>query len=381
MLYCSIAEEMWKELVERFGQPNKAKLFQVKKEMSGISQGDSDIATYYTRAKRIWDEYAVVNDMPRCTCNKCECGINTKLMKYIQEQNMIHFLMGLNESYTSVRGNLLMMNPLPSLGQTYSLLIQEEMQRQVNTTTHFLSDSASSFSAGTQKQSYPRKPDGRRNSQIFCHHCKRQGHTIDKCYKIHGYPNKQLQSFKQKGVRFANSTWVDGEISTEIPKPTTGIGPNHSSIQSPQSITLPGLDPDQSRQLLQFLAGLHASKQPQGSSPPGFSTAYMAGMNPGLLQNITFANTVCCTCKLDGKIWIVDSGASDHMVFDKNLLYNIRTLKIPTLITLPNGNKVKVSQVEDLKIGSNLILHHALFVPFFQFDHLSVKRLSVQLKC
>jgi len=69
VLYCNTAAEMWGELVERFGQSNKARLFQVKKELSGISQGDSDIASYYTRAKRTWDEFAAVDDIPRCTCN------------------------------------------------------------------------------------------------------------------------------------------------------------------------------------------------------------------------------------------------------------------------------------------------------------------------
>jgi len=117
---------MWGELVERFGQSNKAKLFQVKKELSGISQGDADIALCYTRAKGIWVEFAAVDDIPRCTCGKCECGVHTALVKYTQEQNMIHFLVGLNDSYTSVRDSLLMMSPLPCLGQTYSLLIQEE---------------------------------------------------------------------------------------------------------------------------------------------------------------------------------------------------------------------------------------------------------------
>ena len=69
------------------------------------------------------------------------------------------------------------------------------------------------------------------------------------------------------------------------------------------------------------------------------------------------------------------------MVFDNNLLHNIRSLEVPILITLPNGNKVKVSQFGDLKIGSNLVLKHALLVPFFRFNLLSVKRLSEQLKC
>ena len=123
ILYCNTAAEMWQELGERFGQSNQAKLFQVKKELSAISQGDSDIASYYTRAKKIWDEFALVDDMPKCTCKKCECGINAALGKYTQRQNLIHFLMGLNDTYTSVRGSLLMLDPLPSLDQTYSLLI------------------------------------------------------------------------------------------------------------------------------------------------------------------------------------------------------------------------------------------------------------------
>ena len=64
------------------------------------------------------------------------------------------------------------------------------------------------------------------------------------------------------------------------------------------------------------------------------------------------------------------------MIHDKTLLHNIRSLEVPILITLPNGNKVKVCQYGDLKIGKNLLLQHALFVPYFQFNLLSVKRLS-----
>ena len=41
------------------------------------------------------------------------------------------FLMGLNETYTTVRGQILLMNPIPSLGKVFSLLIQDEKQRKV----------------------------------------------------------------------------------------------------------------------------------------------------------------------------------------------------------------------------------------------------------
>ena len=116
----------------------------------------------------------------------------------------------------------------------------------------------------------------------------------------------------------------------------------------------------------------------ESSSSQGFSYTHMAGITP--FQFVTSANTIYCICKLEGNVWIVDSGASDHMVFDKSLLNNLRVLATPILITLPNGNKLKVSHFGDLKIGKNLTLHHTLYVPYFHFNLLSVKRLSEQFK-
>ena len=51
--------------------------------------------------------------------------------------------MGLNDDYNTIRGNILMMNPLPSIDQVYSMLIQEDKQREIKSSGHFLADSAS----------------------------------------------------------------------------------------------------------------------------------------------------------------------------------------------------------------------------------------------
>ena len=40
-------------------------------------------------------------------------------------------LMGLNESFAQVQGQILLRDPLPSLNKVYSLLIQEEKQRSI----------------------------------------------------------------------------------------------------------------------------------------------------------------------------------------------------------------------------------------------------------
>lgn len=192
MLYFDTTHGLWNDLVERFGQSNKGRPFQVQKDVSCLTQGDLDIANYFTKAKQLWDESNAVSAMPLCTCAKCECGVNGKLMKYTEEQRLIQFLMGLNSSYTAVRGNILMMSPLPNLSQAYSHLVQEERQRQVRTEAQFLTENASfsirSNPGANTKPPFQRKSDGKR-SQLYCDHCKRSGHTIDKCYKIHGYPD------------------------------------------------------------------------------------------------------------------------------------------------------------------------------------------------
>ena len=43
----------------------------------------------------------------------------------------MQFLMGLNESYNQIRGQILLIDPLPSINKVYSLLIQDESQRSI----------------------------------------------------------------------------------------------------------------------------------------------------------------------------------------------------------------------------------------------------------
>lgn len=173
VLYNNSAKDMWTELLERFGQSIKAKVFQVQKDLSCIFQEEVDISTYFTRAKKPWDELTSINGISQCTCGKCSCEINTKLFDYAQEQKLLQFLMGLNESYVHTRGNILMMKPFPSLGQVYSILVQEEQQRQSKATSSISSNgislAAQDFSTTTiqERQNYlpnnQRKPEGKKS--------------------------------------------------------------------------------------------------------------------------------------------------------------------------------------------------------------------------
>nr|XP_033515187.1 uncharacterized protein LOC117279716 [Nicotiana tomentosiformis] len=70
-----------------------------------------------------------------------------------------------------------------------------------------------------------------------------------------------------------------------------------------------------------------------------------------------------------------DSGAIDHMTFDKNLLINITDLPILILVTLPNGYKVKVTSTGTVHINSLVTLSKVLYLPTFKYNLIFVYKL------
>lgn len=65
------------------------------------------------------------------------------MYKAEQDRRLIQFLMGLNEVYTVVRGSIPMMIPLPNVAQAFSLLVQDEKQREIKPSNQMLLESAS----------------------------------------------------------------------------------------------------------------------------------------------------------------------------------------------------------------------------------------------
>ncbi|XP_070047366.1 uncharacterized protein [Nicotiana tomentosiformis] len=120
--YANNVIELWRELEDRYVQTNGARLYQIQKEINDLSQGVLDITSYYTKLKKLWEELNTLSKKTHCICT-CTCGAKENMHKAEQDKRLIQFLMGLNEVYTIVRGSILMMNPLPTLAQAFSLLI------------------------------------------------------------------------------------------------------------------------------------------------------------------------------------------------------------------------------------------------------------------
>ncbi|XP_019259440.1 PREDICTED: uncharacterized protein LOC109237572 [Nicotiana attenuata] len=194
--YVSNSAELWRELEDRYDQTNGAKLYQIQKEINDLAQGSLDITAYYTRMKRLWEELSTLSAKSQCSCN-CTCGAKETMHKAEQDRRLIQFLMGLNEVYTIVRGSILMMKPLPSMAQAFSLLVQEEKQREFKPNNHLnLNSTSLHVNANPQHQGSFGTRSFRTNYTVnngnkgrpFCDYCKKPGHTKEKCYKLHGYP-------------------------------------------------------------------------------------------------------------------------------------------------------------------------------------------------
>ncbi|KAH0698601.1 hypothetical protein KY284_012816 [Solanum tuberosum] len=200
-----LARQWQSELEERYGKADGARIFELKKELAHISQGSLDIPSYFNKIKQLWDEIASISVRRAKICN---CGAKGLYQEDEDEQKLYQFLMGLNDTY-----------------------------RTVSAPSHFPS-SSTSFNVGvTQQPSYSsRKP----------------GHTIDKCYKLHGFP----PGFKFTKNLGSRKTAAHVEVESLSASPLSSEATDGG---------LYGLTSDQHSQLLLLLKQTHIS--PTTSSP------------------------------------------------------------------------------------------------------------------
>ena len=97
-------------------------------------------------------------------------------------------------------------------------------------------------------------------------------------------------------------------------------------------------------------------------------------------SSIDFGNPSCECFKSSVDLWIIDSGASNHITFKKSSLTNIQTMSYPMLVSLPNGYKVKVIEFGDVVITSGIVLHNVLYVPSFKYNLVPVHSLTLSTK-
>ncbi|XP_075091495.1 uncharacterized protein LOC142171704 [Nicotiana tabacum] len=120
IVYASNARAVWEDLRERFDKVNRMRIYQLHREIATISQGTDSISTYFTKLKKLWGVFDTIVPPPSFVKDYVEL---------LNQQRLLQFLGGLNDSYSQARRQILMKSTEPSLNQTYAMVIEDETQK------------------------------------------------------------------------------------------------------------------------------------------------------------------------------------------------------------------------------------------------------------
>ena len=121
---------------------------------------------------------------------------------------------------------------------------------------------------------------------------------------------------------------------------------------------------------------------PSTSSSPSTSSNFSGNsfwIPPNLSHSIFVAQVVDRQA-YKSNTWIIDIGATDHMVHSIAQLTSITSM-VHTFVYLPNGEQALVTHIGIVHISSTLILTDVLCVPSFTFNLISVSKLTKSLCC
>ncbi|OMO54213.1 Integrase, catalytic core [Corchorus capsularis] len=305
-----------------------------------------------------------------------------KVREFHENDQVIVFIKGLSDLYASVKTQILLMDPLPSLNKAYSLVIQQERSSMIYVPNVADINVMAVKNAGSMVVKGGPVPATRKNfnnaKKAMCSYCGREGHTIDKCYKKHGYPaNYSTNSRNQKRFHpqgYANAVALEDSESSDVVLASETCHEQNPAFQFTK---------EQYDQLMQMIQGI-----------TGTSHHVNAVTLPSSSNLPSYSGSIPSNCEIDAHIslsvftnntshfheWVLDTGATDHITYSLDVFHSVTPVH-NVFVNLPNKTKVEVTHVGTVKLSNSLILTNVLYVPKFTFNLISVGKLAFDLHC
>lgn len=282
----------WNSLRIRYGGSNLARKLVLTTEINNCVQGDNDVATYYDKLSKYWEELDSIKRVRSCSSiGFCACCHETE--DEVKEDRVVKNLVGLNDSFGVVRSNIFAKEEVLHIDKVYEMISQEETQRSAKRGVHI--ETPAMYGAGHNgyngmqgKQNNVgrmRSGTSRGKLRVQCSHCQMLGHTKENCYKIIGYPSGWKRDIHMLGSKYFNANNVAVLID------------NFSSDGNPGS----NLTNEQVEQVYQLLVSLKTGQRPQ-------SNTQMAGI------------VHSCAIVINKGLWMIDSGATCHFTNNVDFL-------------------------------------------------------------
>lgn len=356
VVYIENAVDVWTDLRERFSQGDLIRVAELQEEIYAFKQGNMSVTEYFTELRSLWEELEQYRPMPQCICPiTCTCLAMRNSRQFRQQDQIIIFLMGLNEQFHGVRSQILLLDPLPPLNKAFSMILQHERQNQYGVVdeSKLYVNSAAKPSFGRGRGSFPKQ--GGRGSGKICTYCGKEGHTVEVCYQKHGYPPSYGRG------KSANSTV--SEDFQSVASEQSASDAKGSSDSAPMQFTR-----EQYNSLLALI---------QQASVDTAEKSHVSNM----VKSVNIANA-------PGKIhsslmkvpWILDTGATDHICCSLHW-FTKHTQIQPVTVNLPNGSTVVSHFSGTVQLSPTLIIQNVLFLPHFNFNLLSISKLASDANC
>ncbi|KAG6517609.1 hypothetical protein ZIOFF_021005 [Zingiber officinale] len=328
--------------------------YQINSQIFKLEQGSMSVTNYFATLKGLWDEF----DYYRME-NWSSTDDHQRYLKLLEKDRIIKFLDGLTAEFESLKGQILGLDPTPSLEQVYYKILSEEGRKRtmnnkgistggppIGETSVFIG-SANKFRPGGTK----------RQGDRFCRHCKRTNHDSDFCWEK--YPEKKPEKFKHNAKKAPNSS----NIAIQKLESEETIGSSVSSITGLSSTDIVNLQ--------HLLSRLQASSS---ASTPADSTPFQAHTGiRGLGLSVTGPSSY--------SPWVIDSGATDHMTNAANSFISYSLSSGQEKVIIADGTKATVAGKGSIKLTDHFFLSSALHVPSVSINLLSVSSITKQLHC
>ncbi|GFZ19458.1 hypothetical protein Acr_28g0001630 [Actinidia rufa] len=185
-MYHDTVHGLWTALTQMYAHArNESRIFELYREVSHASQISLElsVADFFGYLQTRWEElaqYEPLSDFPS------DGAVESKRL---DRRHTYQFLMGLKSEFETLRTQILNTSPLPSLYEAFAIVDGDERRRRILPSLS-LPESSSivpdqrAFAAAS-------------GTHLYCQHCRKPGHLIDRCWVLH--PELKQQFSRPRG--------------------------------------------------------------------------------------------------------------------------------------------------------------------------------------
>ncbi|XP_023756901.1 uncharacterized protein LOC111905437 [Lactuca sativa] len=119
--YSKVAEEIWENLFETYNKSDGSVVFNIHQQINSLKQNGISLSDYFNKLDSLWKEFDGLTSLTECTYDA-----SVKLKDHSNLMKLMQFLFGLDDSYSQVKSQILLMDPLPTVKTTFSIVSREE---------------------------------------------------------------------------------------------------------------------------------------------------------------------------------------------------------------------------------------------------------------